>query len=92
MLSVTLGHSIPEYVVEPPPVEIIEGGARNAQVVVFGVMPLVVTMMGVTAYVEVLPAPATERVGKEQIAPLAEAIRDNSICWAEIHTGSEASS
>jgi hypothetical protein len=48
LLSVTLGHSIPEYVVEPLPVAIIEGGARNAQVVVFGVMPLVVTMMGVT--------------------------------------------
>jgi len=86
-----LGHSIPEYVVEPLPVGIIEGGARNAQVVVFGVLPLVVTMMGVIAYVEVLPAP-TERVGKEHTAPLAETIRDDPICWTEIRTRSEASS
>jgi len=79
LLSVTLGHSIPEYVVEPALVGIIDGGARNAQVVVFGVLPLVVTMIGVTAYVEVLPAP-TERVGNEQTAPLAETIRDDPIC------------
>lgn len=49
-LSVMLGHSNPEYVVEPLAVGVIEGGARIEQVVV---RPTV-TMMGVIAYVEVL--------------------------------------
>lgn len=49
-MSVMLGHSNPEYVVEPLAVGVIEGGARIEQVVV---RPTV-TMMGVIAYVEVL--------------------------------------
>jgi hypothetical protein len=91
-LSVTLGHSIPEYVVEPLAVGIIEGGTSFAHVAVFAVMPLVVTMNGVTAYVEVLPAPAMERVGKEQIAPLAKRVSDGHGLCIGVPTGSEASS
>jgi hypothetical protein len=46
----------------------MDGGASILHVVVLPMPPEVVTIMGVIAYVDVLPAP-TERVGKEQVAP-----------------------
>jgi hypothetical protein len=44
-----LGHSTPVYVVEPPELAMIDGGARTEHDVVFGDVPLVVTMIGVIA-------------------------------------------
>lgn len=55
--------------VEPAELETIEDGFSREHVVVLPIT-LVVTMIGVIAYVDVLPRP-TERVGKEQTAPLS---------------------
>ena len=68
---------------EAAEVGIIDGGARKLQVVVLPIPPLVVTMIGVIAYVDVRPAP-TERVGNEQVAPLAVNVRSN------MHLGTES--
>jgi hypothetical protein len=68
ILSVILGQAMPPYVVEAAAVGIMDGGERTRHVVVLPIPPEVVTIMGVIAYVDVLPAP-TERVGKEHGAP-----------------------
>lgn len=53
---------------EAAEVGMMDGGASILHVIVLPIPPEVVTIMGVIAYVDVLPAP-TERVGKEQMAP-----------------------